>query len=153
MSCTTACRWRGGRRPRAAVGVARLGRDRKRRCRAAHQGGPRRQRSRALGAYAFNQGVINGLSGAGAAAAGRNLARQLIPIVAANNFDGVNLDLEGRATGDRSGFVHFVSAFSAALKAKNPSWTLMLNTYPQSAIDPTSFFDVRGWRPSSHGCS
>lgn len=100
-----------------------------------------------LGAFSVDQRVIQSLSGAGATAAGQRLAHELIPVIAANGFDGADLDLEGQATGDRSGFVRFVSAFSAALKASNPSLTLMLNTYPQSAGDPTSFYDVKALAP------
>lgn len=100
-----------------------------------------------LGAFTVDQHVINTLSGAGATAAGEKLAHELIPVIAANRFDGTDLDIEGQASGDRSGFVRFVSAFSAALKASNPTLTILLNTYPQSAGDPTSFFDVQALAP------
>jgi hypothetical protein len=100
-----------------------------------------------LGAFTVDQRVINDLSGPGATAAGKKLARELIPVISANHFDGVDLDLEGQATGDRLGFVRFVSAFSGALRASNPTLTLLLNTYPQAAGDPTSFFDVQALAP------
>ncbi len=100
-----------------------------------------------LSVYTVDQAVIGTLSGPGAATAGKKLAAELAPVISGNGFDGADLDLEGQATGERAGFVHFVSAFSSALQARNPSLAIMLNTYPQSAIDPTSFFDVRALAP------
>jgi len=81
-----------------------------------------------------------------AAASGRRLAHAVAPLLAQYGFDGVDLDFEGRDASDRAGFVAFVASFSEALRASDRSWTIMLNTYPQSAEDPTGFFDVNALR-------
>jgi hypothetical protein len=78
---------------------------------------------------------------------GRRLAGQTAALLHAGGFDGVDLDLEGTSTGDRSGFVSFVAAFSGALKSIDPAWSVMLNTYPTSAFDPLGFFDVKALVP------
>jgi spore germination protein YaaH len=69
-------------------------------------------------------------------------------LLAHYGFDGVDLDLEGWDASDRAGFVAFVAAFSTTLRALDRSWTIMLNTYPQSAEDLTGFYDVKAL--SSH---
>lgn len=79
---------------------------------------------------------------ANAATDGTRLANEVGPLLAQSRFDGIDLDLEGRDASSRAGFVAFVAAFSNRLRALDRSWTIMLNTYPQSAEDPTGFFDV-----------
>jgi hypothetical protein len=76
-------------------------------------------------------------------AAGKKMASETIPLLKKYGFDGVDIDIEGQATGDRSGYVTFVRAFSSALRAVDATWAIMLNTYPNSADDPTGFFDVK----------
>jgi spore germination protein YaaH len=44
--------------------------------------------------------------------------------------------------------VTFVKAFSARLRILDRSWTIMLNTYPQSVQDTTGFFDVPALAPA-----
>lgn len=78
-----------------------------------------------------------------AATTGALLGSELAGLLAKYHFDGVDLDLEGRAETDRAGYVRFVAALSARLAASDRSWVLMVNTYPQSAEDPTGFFDVK----------
>ena len=74
---------------------------------------------------------------------GRRLAGELAPLLSQFGFDGVDIDLEGQDGGDRAGFVTYVGELSARLRALDSSWTIMLNTFPQSAEDPTGFFDVQ----------
>jgi hypothetical protein len=79
--------------------------------------------------------------------AGSRMATQAAALLRAGGFDGVDLDLEGTSTADRSGFVKFVAAFSSALKSVDTTWSVMLNTYPTSAFDPLGFFDVKALLP------
>jgi len=78
---------------------------------------------------------------------GRRLADESASLLRAGGFDGVDLDLEGDSTADRNGFVRFVSSYSSALKGADPSWSVMLKTYPTSAFDPLGFFDVKALVP------
>jgi hypothetical protein len=95
-----------------------------------------------LSLFADSQPVLGGLSGH-PAIYGRRLAGEVAPLLADHGFDGVDIDLEGQDASDRAGFVSFVAAFSNALWASDSTWAIMLNTYPQSAEDPTGFFDVK----------
>ena len=79
--------------------------------------------------------------------AGARLARQTALLLRAGSFDGVDLDLEGRASADRAGFVRFVASFSSVLKSLDATWSLMLNTYPTSAFDPVGFFNIKALLP------
>jgi hypothetical protein len=98
-----------------------------------------------LSVFAESQTVLGGLSGH--PTSGTRLADQLAPLLTQFGFDGVDLDLEGQDASDRAGFVSFVSAFSARLRALDRSWSIMLNTYPQSVQDTTGFFDVPALAP------
>jgi spore germination protein YaaH len=81
-------------------------------------------------------------------ASGTALAEHVAPLLSQHGFDGVDLDLEGTQAIARSGFVKFVAAFSSKLRSLDPTWTIVLNTFPQSAVDSTSFFDVKALAPS-----
>ncbi len=94
-----------------------------------------------LSVFSQSQAVLGALS-AHPLSAGRRLADELAPQLSSAGFDGVDLDLEGQDASDRSGFVAFVAAFSSRLRALDPTWTIMLNTFPQSVADTTGFFDV-----------
>ena len=76
-------------------------------------------------------------------AAGPRLARNVATLLSAGGFDGIDLDLEGNSTADRDGFVRFVASFSTTLRSLGPTWSIMLDTYPTSALDPLGFFDVK----------
>jgi spore germination protein YaaH len=80
-------------------------------------------------------------------ASGRRLAGTVAQVMSADGFDGVDLDLEGQLASARLGFVRFVAAFSSRLRALEPSATIVLNTLPQSAVDPESFFDLKALAP------
>jgi hypothetical protein len=99
-----------------------------------------------LSLFAEDESVIGPLC-RGGATAGAKLAAEVEPLLRTYGFDGVDLDIEGTDTGDRAGYVEFVKGFSESLRANSSSWSLMLNTYPQSAMDPTDFFDVKALAP------
>jgi Glycosyl hydrolases family 18 len=94
-----------------------------------------------LSVFAQSQSILGPLTTSPRSSANR-LADQLAPLLSHLGFDGVDLDLEGEDASDRAGFVTFVSALSSRLRRIEPSWTIMLNTFPQSVEDPTGFFDV-----------
>lgn len=108
---------------------------------AAHAAGDRAL----LTVYSVNQKILAGL--ASDPSSGAALATSLAAILREYGFDGVDLDLEGQEAAARAGFVRFMAAFSARLGALDPSATIVLNTFPQSAVDPASFFDVRALAP------
>ncbi len=99
-----------------------------------------------LTVFSEDPSVIHSVA-AHATLAGRRLAKSVAALVTAGNFDGVDLDIEGDSTQDRGGFVHFVASFSHTLKALDPSWSIVLDTYASSAFDPLSFFDVKALAP------
>lgn len=76
------------------------------------------------------------------ASSSSTLASAMLGLVNTYGFDGVNLDIEGRETRDREGYVDFVRDFSASMKRVNPQLELVVDTYPQSAASGTDFFDV-----------
>ncbi len=100
-----------------------------------------------LSVFAESQTVLGSLS-SHPLVSGKRLADELAPLLSQLAFDGVDLDLEGQDASDRAGFVAFVAAFSARLRSLDRSWTIMLNTLPQSAEDTTGFFDVPALAPS-----
>lgn len=78
---------------------------------------------------------------------GDALAERAAALCAQYHFDGVDLDLEGQEAGDRAGFVRFVTAFSKRFRSLDSTYTIVLNTFPQSAVDPESLFDVKALAP------
>jgi hypothetical protein len=99
-----------------------------------------------LSLFSESQSVLGPLS-AHAGADGLRLADEVAHLLSQYGFDGVDLDLEGQDASDRAGFVSFVAAFSNRLRALDKSWTIMLNTYPQSAEEAAGFFDVQALAP------
>jgi chitinase len=79
--------------------------------------------------------------------AGANLAQQLQPVLADDRLDGVDLDVEGSGKADRPGFVAFMRSFTAALHSSDPSAVVVLDVYPGSAGDASSFFDIPALAP------
>ena len=76
------------------------------------------------------------------------LAADLVQLINAKNLDGVNLDFEGRGSGDRQGLVALVSAVTGAVRAANPHWQVTMDTYASSAGDNQGFFDIPALAPS-----
>lgn len=76
------------------------------------------------------------------AATSARLAADVIPLLAQDGLDGVSIDIEGRSPGERGRFVTFVTDLAARLRSADPNGEIVLDTYPQSAGDPTDFFDV-----------
>lgn len=70
------------------------------------------------------------------------LSTALSQLVSAYGFDGIDLDIEGRGSGDREGYVHFVQAFTNDVRAGSAKLELTLDSYPQSAAGSTDFYDV-----------
>jgi hypothetical protein len=95
-----------------------------------------------LTVFSDNPSVLHSIA-ASPSKAGPLLASKVAPLLSDGNLDGVDLDLEGNSTADRDGFVRFVAAFSRTLRSLGPSWSIMLDTYPTSALDPLDFFDVK----------
>ena len=89
-----------------------------------------------------NQPIIDSLVASPASHAAVT-ADQVAALLQSGGFDGVDLDVEGQNAADRAGFTKFVAALAADLHARNPSWTLLVNTYPDSAVNPQGFFDVQ----------
>lgn len=99
-----------------------------------------------LTVFADSAKVINGLT-SHPATTGARLARQLTPILADDRLDGVDVDVEGSGSADRGGFVRFMRSFTSTLRSTAPSAVIVLDTYPGSAGDPRSFFDVKALAP------
>lgn len=99
-----------------------------------------------LSVFAESESVIGPLC-SGGARTGARLAGEVAPLLSQFGFDGVDLDIEGRNAADRSGYVSFVKAFVETLAATDTSWDMMINTYPTSAEDPSSFYDVKALSP------
>ncbi len=79
--------------------------------------------------------------------AGEALAARVARLLAAYDFDGVDIDLEGDRGSERAGFVKLVRFFSERLRAIDPAWTIVLDTVPESAVDSTGFYDVKALVP------
>lgn len=93
-----------------------------------------------------DESVLDAISASPAAAAAR-LVPEIERVVETYGFDGVDLDLEGRAGGDRAGFARFVQLVGQALHAEDATWEVAIDTYPQSASDPDDFFDIAAIAP------
>jgi hypothetical protein len=95
--------------------------------------------------YSVDQSTLEAL--AAKPSSGTTLADQVAPLLRAYGADGVDIDFEGQVASARRGFVRFFAAFSTRLKQINSSWSIVLNVFPQAAVDPESFFDVRALAP------
>lgn len=74
------------------------------------------------------------------------LAAALVPLLRADRLDGIDIDIEGTKASERAAFVHFVADLSTALKRVDPRGELVLDTYPQSAVDH-GFFAISSLAP------
>ena len=81
------------------------------------------------------------------AAASFVLAAALSGAVSIGGLDGVDIDIEGTSQGERSGFVSFVADLVHDLRIDGMRRQIVLDCYPQSAGDSTSFFDVARLAP------
>lgn len=109
---------------------------------AAHAAGDRAE----LTVFTDTRSVVDSLARRPARSAA-TLAAQLVPLLAADHFDGVSIDVEGRWYADRGGFVRFVTDLVADVRATDPSARFILDTYADSANDPTGFFDLHALAP------
>ncbi|MGH9292977.1 MAG: glycoside hydrolase family 18 protein [Acidimicrobiales bacterium] len=101
-----------------------------------------------LGLSAVSESVIGPVT-ANADSSAVVLLKSVIPVLQYYGFDGVDLDVEGQSASDRQGYSAFVAELSKGLHATRPSWRLMVNTYPQSVVDPTGFCDAQALAPSA----
>ncbi|HTW99573.1 MAG TPA: glycosyl hydrolase family 18 protein, partial [Acidimicrobiales bacterium] len=99
-----------------------------------------------LTVFTETQSVISAIT-AHPASAGKRLADQIQPVLADDRLDGVDVDVEGSGKSERPGFVSFMRAFTTELRDTDPSAVIVLDTYPGSADDPQSFFDVAALAP------
>ncbi len=93
----------------------------------------------------FDQGQLNALTSSPTAPS--TLATALIGAIQAKNLDGVNLDLEGKGSGDQAGLTNLVAQVSAALHKVNPDYQVTMDTYASSAGDPNGFYNIRALAP------
>ena len=108
----------------------------------AHQAGDRVL----LTASTTDPGVVHDLARS-PSSTGARLGEQLAAVALAGHLDGIDLDIEGRSTNDRAGFVRFVSSLTQAFHAADPTGQVALDTYPQSAAYAGDFFDVAKLAP------
>ncbi len=73
---------------------------------------------------------------------GTLLGGQLASLVVAHHLNGIDLDIEGRATRSRAGFVRFVGYLARAFRRTDPTGQIALDAYPESAASGQDFFDV-----------
>ncbi len=99
-----------------------------------------------LTVYSGTPAVIAGIT-SHPVAAGTRLAAQIQPLLADDELDGVDVDVEGSGPAERPGFVAFMRAFASHLRANDPGAAIVVDTYPGSAGDPQSFFDVAALAP------
>lgn len=75
------------------------------------------------------------------------LAGELAPLVTSTGLSGVDIDIEGRWSADRAGFVRFMNDFSKAFRSADPKSVILLDTYPQSAAGTRDFFNIKKLAP------
>ncbi|MGH7750139.1 MAG: glycosyl hydrolase family 18 protein, partial [Candidatus Dormibacteria bacterium] len=80
--------------------------------------------------------------------AAARLGHALVDAVRARQMDGVNLDLEGIGDQDRGVFAGFAVVVAGILHAADPRWQVTLDTYADSASDPTGYFDIARLAPA-----
>jgi spore germination protein YaaH len=80
-------------------------------------------------------------------AASANLAHALAGVVRKGGLDGIDVDIEGTASSERSGFVEFVRDLVHSLRDDGMRGEVVLDTYPQSAGDSSNFFAVAKLAP------
>jgi len=80
-------------------------------------------------------------------AAGTRLFTGIAHLLESYRLDGVDLDLEGQSSNDRAGFARLVQTVAGHLHAVDPSWDVVVDTYPQSASDGDDFYDVASIAP------
>jgi Glycosyl hydrolases family 18 len=93
-----------------------------------------------------DQTVIDAISEAPVAAAAR-LFDGVAHLLESYHLDGVDLDLEGQNSNDRAGFAQLVQILAGRLHALDPSWDVVVDTYPQSASDGDDFYDIASIAP------
>jgi len=72
----------------------------------------------------------------------KTLASQVIPLMQAKSFDGLNIDFEGQGSSYRDNLTNFVYSLVSQIKEVNPNWQITIDTYGSSAEDPNGPFDI-----------
>ncbi len=80
-------------------------------------------------------------------ASATRLAAALSPLITADGFSGVDVDVEGRSGAQRAAFLRFCRVLGARLRSAHPGLELVLDTFPQSAGETHGFFDVPALAP------
>lgn len=75
------------------------------------------------------------------------LAAAVLPIIATDHLDGINIDIEGSNPEEAKGFVRFTKAFTADLRAGDPSGVIVLDAYAASASEGPNFFSIHALAP------
>lgn len=93
----------------------------------------------------FDQSSLDQLS-ASPTAPGQ-LAASILFLLKARDLDGVNLDFEGKGTGDQAGVTNLVKAVSQTLKAANPDYQVTMDTDASSGAGSSGFYDLPALSP------
>ncbi len=97
----------------------------------------------------LEQTTLEALTSSGTAP--QTLANQLLPLLKAKSFDGVNFDFEGQGSGIRAGLTRLITTVSTLLKQSNPNYQVTADTYVSSAGDPNGPFDIAQLAPAVDG--
>jgi hypothetical protein len=99
-----------------------------------------------LTAECFNQATLDAVTSNPTAAT--TLGNQLVNLVEAKNFDGINIDFEGAGSSDQQGLDRMMARVSSIIRAADSHWQITMDTYASSAGDPDGFYDIAGLAPS-----
>jgi spore germination protein YaaH len=94
----------------------------------------------------FDQASLDALTSSPTAPS--TLATQVIGLLHAKNFDGVNFDFEGAGSQDQAGLTHLMAVVSQTLRATDPHWQITMDTYASAAGDPSGFYNIAALAPS-----
>jgi hypothetical protein len=79
--------------------------------------------------------------------AAATLSSTVLPIVATDHLDGINIDIEGSDPTEAGRFVEFTKAFTTDLRAGDPSGEIVLDAYAASASGDPNFFAISALAP------
>jgi spore germination protein YaaH len=70
------------------------------------------------------------------------LAQNVIPLITAKSFDGLNVDFEGEGQSIRAGLTRTITTIATEVHTYNPHLQVTVDTYGSSAEDPYGPFDI-----------
>ena len=97
----------------------------------------------------LNQTTLEALTSSGSAP--NLLSSQVIPLLQAKGFDGLNIDFEGQGYGIRNGLTRLITTVSTLVHSANPNWQVTVDSYASSAGDPYGPFDIASLNPAVDG--